>query len=131
MAKKSANDTLKKIDGFCAPYALKYLTGFPDKKILDVCYANGFKQEWGMEEYEVIRAALDLGLRTRRVNLKKRDLYGVKLIRFAKEYPQGRFLVYTSGHILVVSNGVIVDPINDGYIGEERSVTSAWKINNG
>ena len=122
---------LRKESGYCAPYALKYLTGLPDKKILDACRANGFKQEWGMEEYEVINAAYDLGLRTRRVNLKKRDLYGIKLLRFTKEYPQGRFLVYTPGHILVVSNGVIVDPINDGYIGEERAVTAAWKVNNG
>lgn len=119
---------IRKESGYCAPYALKYLTGLPDKKILDVCRKKGFRQEWGMEDYEVISASRELGLRTRRVNLKKRGIYAIKLIKFTKEYPMGTFLVYTPGHILVVSNGVIVDPINDGYIGEERAVTAAWKI---
>jgi len=119
---------LRKESGYCAPYALKYLTGLADNKILDVCAKNGFKKEWGMEDYEVLKSASALGVRYRRVELKKRNLYGVKLNKFAKEYPSGKYLVYTNCHILVVNNGVIIDPINDGYIGEDRAVTAAWKI---
>ena len=119
---------LKKESGFCAPYAVKYLTGLPDKKVLELCALKGFKQEWGMEDYEILRVLRLAGLKYNRVELKKSGLYGAKLRDFVKARPKGTFLVYTSGHIMCVANGIIIDPINEGYIGEDRAVTGAWKI---
>lgn len=119
---------LKKESGYCAPYALRYLTGMPEKALLELCSANGFKQEWGMEDYEVLRVLRKTGMKYRRLELKKSGLYAVKLKDFVKARPIGNFLIYTSGHIFCVSNGVIIDPINEGYIGEERMVTGAWKV---
>jgi hypothetical protein len=119
---------IRKESGYCGPFALKYLTGLPDKTILDACVKNGFKKEWGMEDYELLRAARALGLKYRREELKPVGLYGAKLREFARRRPRGRYLVYTSNHVLLVSNGVIIDPINSGYVGEDRAVTGAWKI---
>jgi hypothetical protein len=119
---------LKKESGYCAPYAIKYLTGFTDQKVLEMCIADGFKQEWGMEDYEVLRVLRKAAVRYKRMELKRAGLYGIKLKDFVKEKPKGTFLVYTSAHIMCVTNGTIIDPINEGYVGGDRAVTGAWKI---
>lgn len=123
MAKK-----LKKIDGSCAPFALKYLSGMSDGEVHDICQFFGFQQDTGMEEHEFLDAARDMGIRFRRMNLKKKDLYRVKLRKFIKLYSEGVYLIYTSAHLFVVDNGEVVDLINPGYLGLDRIVTGVWTI---
>lgn len=119
---------IKKQSGYCVPHALKFLCGLSDNEIMAVCKNNGWAVKWGMEEWETLKAVTDLKIKHRRMCLKKNGLYGDKLGRFAKEINKGTYLVWTPGHILIVSNGVIIDPINEGYIGEDRAVTAAVKI---
>ena len=119
---------LLKKDGYCAPYALRYISGLPEDVVLDVCSHYDWKQKWGMEEHEIVAAASALKMRFRRINLKRTGFYGEKLSVFCRAHNTGVFLVWTSGHILVVQNGVIIDPINEGYVGKDRAVTAALKF---
>lgn len=126
MAKKSQK--LKKIDGFCAPLALQYISGADDKTVYEVCSFNGFTQQFGMEEHEFLESASELGVRYRRVNLKNKGLYRGELSEFIKFHLFGTYLIYTSGHLFVVSDGQIVDPLSFGNPGLARLVTGAWKV---
>lgn len=117
---------LRKIDGACAPLALKYLSRLSDAKVLQICEQHGFKHDWGMEEFEFLKAARELGIRLRRMNMKKSGLYQAKLRKFIKIKPEGVFLLYTDRHLFVVDNGGIFDPLNGKSLGLDRVVTSAW-----
>lgn len=119
---------LKKIDGFCVPLTLKYVSGLSDKKILDVCEKNGFKQKWGMEESEVTKSASELNIRYRRINLKRDGLYNETLEKFIKNNPSGVFMIGTLGHLFAVHDGEVIDPINANYPGLKRLVVWAWKV---
>jgi hypothetical protein len=118
---------IRKIDGSCAPLALKYLSGMTDREVCDICQFYGFQQDTGMEEHEFIEAAKDMGIRLRRINLKKKELYRVKLRKFIRENNSGTFLIYTHAHLFVIDDGKIIDPLNEGYYGLDRLVTGAWK----
>lgn len=124
------NKRIKRINGFCAPLALKYLSGASDKSVYDVCLANWFQQAHGMEEHEFLKAAKELNIRLRRMNLKKSELYGAELYKFIKANPDGKFLIYTHAHLFVVNNSEVIDQINTkGYFGLRRKVTGAWRVN--
>ncbi len=118
---------LKKVDGACAPFALRALITVPDAVILDVCTQHGYRAEWGMEEHEVIESAKELGIRLRRMNLKDKGLYRSQLRKFIAENPIGTFLVYTTGHIFVLQNSVLIDPLTEGE-RLRRIVTGAWRV---
>lgn len=119
---------LRKIDGSCAPFALKYLSGLSNSETHDICQFFGFQQDTGMEEHEFLDAAKDMGIKFRRINLKKKELYRCKLRKFIKEHPEGKYLIYTNAHLFVVHNSKVVDIINPGYLGLDRIVTGAWMI---
>lgn len=119
---------IKKENGYCAPYVIKYLSGLSDNKVMALCKAAGFTPEWGMEDYEVLRVLRKIGVAYTRLELKKMGLYRSKLKDFCKRKSSGDYLIYTSVHIFCVSNGTVIDPINDGFIGEERLVTGVWKL---
>ena len=121
---------LKKIDGACAPYALKFLSGLPDNQVYDICEFNGYQGSTGMEEHEFIAAAKDMGIRLRRINLKKKNLYRSKLRMFIKHHSLGTYLIYTDSHLFSVRNGIVVDPLNDKSPGLNRLVTNAWWVYN-
>ena len=118
---------IRKIDGSCAPLALKYLSKKSDKTVYDVCLINWFQQSHGMEEHEFLNAAKALGIRLRRIKLKKIGLYRSKLSKFIKNNPKGTYLIYTHAHIFVIDNGLVIDKLNPKYLGMSRMVTGAWK----
>lgn len=120
---------LKKISGSCAPLALMYLSGLQENIVHEISVTHGWRQDWGMEDYEATKAAKDMGLKLRRLNLKKRELYGVKLREIIKAYNEGKYLVYTTNHLLVIHDGRVVDLINGKkYQGLDRIVTAVWKV---
>ena len=118
---------IRKVSGSCAPLALKYLSGLCDHEVHDICVAHGFIQEHGMEEHEFLGAAKDMGIRLRRMNLKKLGLYRSHLGRFIRENMEGKFLIYTSQHLFVVSGGQVIDPLHPDNPGLRRIVTGVWR----
>ena len=120
---------LKYVSGYCAPHALKYVSGKSDGIVHAVCLSNGFSKEYGLEEHEWQKAAKELGIRLRRKNLKQAELYRCKLKEFIQLHPEGVFIIYTDAHLFVLDNGVIVDPLTEGE-GLARIVTGAWRVLN-
>ena len=115
---------LKKIEGSCAVCALHYVSGKDEDTVLRICKSYGFEPEAGMEDTEWREAAEHLGVKVRAVSLEK-----CSLRQFLKDYPNGVYLIGTSGHLFVVDNGVIVDPRNDKPPGLKRTVLQAWRVN--
>ena len=108
--------------------ALKYLSKLEDSIVHEICLSNWFQQDHGMEENEWRKAAKEMGLRLRRLNLKKRDLYRAKLSHISKIYSSGKYIIYTPEHLFVLDNGKIIDPLNGNGYGPDRIVTGVWKL---
>lgn len=119
---------LKKIDGFCAPFALKYVSKLDDETVYAVCKLHDFTPEFGMEEHEWTEAAEELGIGLERVNLKKTGFYRSRLRKFINWHKKGVYFIYTDGHLFLIENGKVVDQLNPGYLGLDRLVTGAWRV---
>lgn len=118
---------LKNKDGFCAPLALKYLSGATPSAVHVACCSNGFSEDAGQEEFEFLKSAKELGIRLRRVNLKREGMYRAKLKDFIAKHPKGAFLIYTDRHLFVVDYSKVIDPLTEGE-GHDRLVTGAWYV---
>ena len=112
---------LKK-DGFCAPAALAYVSGLPEKTVLDICVHEGFDPFHGMDDAEILAAAKELGIKLRPVKCQPQ-----RLRKFIKDHKFGRYLVCTWDHIFVLNDGLIYDPLcPTGGLG--RVVQIAWRV---
>lgn len=118
---------IKRVDGFCAPSALKYLSGLDEKLVYDICAANHWNEKIGMEDREWMKAFKEAGVKFRRLNLKRKGLYGKILRKIKHEYSAGRYIVLTDNHIFVLDNGEIIDPL---YLSEglSRKIVGLFKV---
>lgn len=119
---------LRKIDGACALFAMRTATNRCDGTIIDACIDEGWSPEFGLEEHEWLAAAKKIGIRLRRMNLKKGGIYSCELRKFIKHNPTGHFFIYTDGHLFVVKDGNIIDPLYQIGKGLRRKVTGAWRV---
>lgn len=115
---------VKKLDGWCAVVALKFLSGLPDAIVLQVCEHEDFDPFHGMDDESILVAAKDLG-----VNLKKIKIgrYPYTFAEFKKKHLFGKFLLRTVDHVFVLYDGLVVDPLCEKS-GLRRIIRAAWKV---
>lgn len=119
---------IRRVNGFCAPAALRHLSGLEDRLVLEICARHGFHPSTGMDEFEILAAAKSLNIRLRRVNLKKKGFYRSRLRKFRAHHRDGKYILCTHNHIFVLDMGSIVDPLWEGFPGLDRYIVSAWMV---
>lgn len=115
---------IKKIDGWCAVVALQFLSGLPEKIVLEVCKIDGFDPFHGFDDEDWPETAKDLGIKLEKLRIGK---YPHRLKQFKKKHPYGKFLIGTYDHLFVMMDGIIVDPVH-GEDGWGRIVREAWRV---
>ena len=115
---------LKKIAGACVVLAFCYASKQNEETVLRLCTLHGFEPGRGMTDIEYLACAKVLGLK-----LKKKLSEPIELRKFLKLHPKGLYIVVTCNHMLVVDNGLIIDPREGGDTGKQRrKIISAWKV---
>ena len=115
---------LKAIAGACVVLAFCYASKQNEETVLRMCTLHGFEPGRGMTDIEYLACAKQLGLKLRAVNPEPMELK-----KFIKEHNKGLHIVVTHDHMLVVDNGIIVDPREGGTTGNvRRKVRNAWKV---
>ncbi len=115
---------MKRVHGYCAVLALKYVSGMPENQVLDVCRWHEFRDNGkGMDDESWPAAADDLGIKRRKLPKKYKTVGD-----FLKTHPHGLYLVTTYNHIFAVLNGGIVShPLQD-QMDRRCKFEAAWKI---
>lgn len=115
---------LKKVAGACVVLAFCYASKQNEETVLRICTLHGFEPGRGMTDIEYLACAKALGLKLRKVSMQ-----GMELKKFLKEHKKGLYIVVTYDHMLVVDNGLIIDPREGGETGRtRRKLINAWKV---
>ncbi len=113
----------------CAVNALCNVTGASYKEAHALLAANGRKPRRGFKTIRFLGSyAAVLGHEFTRIAPRGSDgFYGprVTVRRFAREHQQGKYLVCTARHALMVDQGVIVDSSRARPLGR---IKAAWKV---
>ena len=131
------------IDGFrnnCTLVAVREVCGRNDEEILAAFRRHGYRDNHGMYPEKYHAAAKELGVEFGPVK------YAIQIIpiasvegyrrrprtifRVLKALPRGTFFVSTRGHVLVVRDGVVVDPNWKGRAAMGREVVSVVEVLN-
>lgn len=114
----------------CTVRALTLVTGLPYDEVYDRCAAEGRKCGKGMHLKTWLPRAIVGGYRFRWIGLPARKgEWRANPVTFARDHPQGRFILRTAKHVLACVDGVVMDLSRDqGPMGLEwRCVYGAWE----
>lgn len=144
---------MKTIDQYannCTLVAVREISGRSDEEIIDGFLKKGWRPGRGAYTYQYYGVLSDLGIEMERVNTviegrsayvmtkatewedgeyRANSSYYMTARQFAEAYPEGVYLVASSGHAFVVRDGVIVDPNLSNKRTRQR-IVSAMRIVN-
>ena len=116
---------LKKLKGACVVLAFCYVTKQNEETIERMCTLHGFEPGRGLTDVEYLACAKMLGIKLR----KAINFQPTELKKFQKEYKKGLYVLVTHDHMLVLDNGLIVDPREGAETGRtRRKIINAWKV---
>ena|SRR3990167_4302349 len=113
-----------KLYGSCAVLALQHASGLEESQVIDICKWHGFEWGEGMYIEDIHKAAREIGIKKRKVQMEK-----CTLRKFLKDYPTGLYLVCSWDHIFAVVNGGCINHPMQKPVGHRTMIVDAWRVN--
>lgn len=124
--------SLKSYRNNCCAVALHELSGRSEHDVVSACiqHSVSFRRHRGMFRNEWLAAGSDLGLILDRRDCWNADCTLPTLKQWIDANPRGTFLIRVRRHVLVVRDGMIIDPNWNGRTGSRRRVHEAFRVDN-